>query len=76
MQLRTPARAPEARAGGHLIIPGGVSSKAMAFPQTRMRRLRATAGLRGLVRETDLRAGQLVLPLFVTEAEPPAVRGR
>ncbi len=40
---------------------------AMAFPQTRMRRLRATAGLRGLVRETDLRAGQLVLPLFVDE---------
>jgi len=40
----------------------------MAFPQTRMRRLRATAGLRGLVRETDLRAGQLVLPLFVAEA--------
>jgi len=40
----------------------------MAFPQTRMRRLRATAGLRGLVRETDLRAGQLALPLFVAEA--------
>jgi porphobilinogen synthase len=39
----------------------------MAFPQTRMRRLRATAGLRGLVRETDLRADQLVLPLFVNE---------
>jgi porphobilinogen synthase len=35
-----------------------------------MRRLRATAGLRGLVRETDVRAGQFVLPLFVTEAEP------
>jgi porphobilinogen synthase len=50
----------------------------MAFPQTRMRRLRATAGLRGLVRETDLRAGQLVLPLFVTEVEPRegAARGR
>jgi len=32
-----------------------------------MRRLRATAGLRGLVRETDLRPGQLVLPLFVAE---------
>jgi porphobilinogen synthase len=43
----------------------------MAYPQTRMRRLRATAGLRGLVRETDVGAGQLVLPLFVTEAEPP-----
>jgi porphobilinogen synthase len=40
----------------------------MAFPQTRMRRLRATASLRGLVRETDLRASQLVLPLFVSEA--------
>jgi len=40
----------------------------MAFPQTRMRRLRATASLRGLVRETELRAGQLVLPLFVSEA--------
>jgi porphobilinogen synthase len=47
----------------------------MAFPQTRMRRLRATAGLRGLVRETDLSAGQLVLPLFVTEA-PAARDGR
>ncbi len=40
----------------------------MAFPQTRMRRLRASAPLRGLVRETDLRAGQLMLPLFVAEA--------
>jgi porphobilinogen synthase len=41
----------------------------MAFPTTRMRRLRATAGLRGLVRETGLRAEQLVLPLFVAEAD-------
>jgi porphobilinogen synthase len=40
----------------------------MAFPHTRMRRLRASPGLRGLVRETELRAEQLVLPLFVTEA--------
>jgi porphobilinogen synthase len=40
----------------------------MAFPLTRMRRLRATAGMRGLVRETDLRAGQLILPVFVAEA--------
>jgi porphobilinogen synthase len=39
----------------------------MAFPQTRMRRLRATAGLRGLVRETALGAGQLALPMFVSE---------
>ena len=51
----------------------------MAFPQTRMRRLRATAGLRGLVRETDVRADQLVLPLFVTEASfdgSPSTHGR
>jgi porphobilinogen synthase len=39
----------------------------MAFPTTRMRRLRATGALRGLVRETDLRANRLVLPLFVSE---------
>jgi porphobilinogen synthase len=48
----------------------------MAFPQTRMRRLRASAGLRGLVRETDVRAGQFVLPLFVTETEPESSGGR
>jgi porphobilinogen synthase len=41
-----------------------------------MRRLRATAGLRGLVRETELSAGRLVLPLFVSEvAPPPSGRG-
>jgi porphobilinogen synthase len=42
----------------------------MAFPQTRLRRLRSSASLRGLVRETELRAGQLVLPLFVSETSP------
>jgi porphobilinogen synthase len=36
-----------------------------------MRRLRATAGLRGLVRETELSAGRLVLPLFVSEVDAP-----
>jgi porphobilinogen synthase len=39
-----------------------------SFPQTRMRRLRASASLRGLVRETDLAAERLILPLFVSEA--------
>jgi porphobilinogen synthase len=43
----------------------------MAFPQTRMRRLRATPRLRALVRETDVRPGHLILPLFVTEADLP-----
>jgi porphobilinogen synthase len=41
----------------------------MAFPQTRLRRLRASPALRGLVRETHLRAEQLVLPLFVNDAD-------
>ncbi len=44
----------------------------MAFPQTRMRRLRRTPALRGLVEQTHLQAAQLVLPVFVREgiAEP------
>jgi len=46
----------------------------MAFPETRLRRLRASAALRGLVRETELRAGQLVLPLFVKEEDGPTPR--
>ena len=37
----------------------------MAFPQTRLRRLRATRALRGLVRETQLQPSDLVLPMFV-----------
>ena len=42
-----------------------VFSIAMAFPQTRLRRLRATHALRGLVRETSLSPSDLVYPLFV-----------
>jgi porphobilinogen synthase len=38
----------------------------MAFPATRLRRMRKTSGLRDLVRETDLSADHLVYPLFVT----------
>jgi porphobilinogen synthase len=37
----------------------------MAFPQTRLRRLRRTGALRDLVRETELRPHHLVQPLFV-----------
>jgi porphobilinogen synthase len=37
----------------------------MAFPATRLRRLRRTGLLRDLVRETSLEARHLVLPLFV-----------
>jgi porphobilinogen synthase len=37
----------------------------MAFPATRLRRLRKTGLLRGLVRETDLSVSHLVYPMFV-----------
>jgi porphobilinogen synthase len=37
----------------------------MPFPQTRLRRLRATGALRGLVRETTLAPSDLVYPMFV-----------
>ena len=37
----------------------------MPFPQTRLRRLRSTRELRGLVRETRLEAGDLVYPMFI-----------
>ncbi|MFN8141636.1 MAG: porphobilinogen synthase [Solirubrobacterales bacterium] len=38
----------------------------MSFPSTRLRRLRRTPALRGLVRETGLSAADLIQPLFVT----------
>jgi porphobilinogen synthase len=37
----------------------------MPFPKTRLRRLRATHALRGLVRETSLTPSDLVYPMFV-----------
>ena len=37
----------------------------MAFPATRLRRLRQTGVLRGLVRETELSVSHLVYPMFV-----------
>jgi porphobilinogen synthase len=41
----------------------------MAFPATRMRRLRRTGALRDLVRETELSPAHLVQPLFVVAGE-------
>lgn len=38
----------------------------MSFPGTRLRRLRRTTALRGLVRETALSAADLIQPAFVT----------
>jgi len=39
----------------------------MAFPQTRLRRLRRTGALRGLVRETPLEPGDLIYPMFIAD---------
>ena len=41
----------------------------MAFPQQRLRRTRRTAGLRGLVRETELSARDFIYPMFVVAGE-------
>src|SRR5437867_1523667 len=41
----------------------------MPFPIHRMRRLRATAALRALVRETRLTPSQFILPLFACPGE-------
>jgi len=41
----------------------------MPFPATRMRRLRRTSTLRGLVRETELSASHLIQPMFVVAGE-------
>lgn len=38
----------------------------MAFPITRLRRLRKTAGIRNMVRETVLHANDFIMPIFVT----------
>src|SRR3989442_11202831 len=47
----------------------------MAFPQQRPRRMRRTAALRSLIRETDLSPRHLIAPLFVKEGieEPLAI---
>ncbi len=42
---------------------------AMAFPATRLRRLRRTDALRDLVRETELGPGHLIQPMFVVAGE-------
>jgi len=43
----------------------------MSFPDTRLRRLRATAALRDLVRETELSPARLIAPLFVASVGEP-----
>ena len=42
-----------------------------SFPDTRLRRLRRTAALRDLVRETELSPARLIAPLFVASTAAP-----
>jgi porphobilinogen synthase len=48
----------------------------MGFPQQRPRRLRRTAALRALVRETSIDVGDLIAPLFVKQGitDPAGIR--
>ncbi len=46
-----------------------LESGSMAFPATRLRRMRRTDALRGLVRETELSPAHLIQPLFVVAGE-------
>src|SRR5690242_13831698 len=47
----------------------GYNSRIMAFPITRMRRLRSNETIRAMVRETRLAPDNLVYPLFVCPGE-------
>ena len=68
---RISGRGPRGRAGSTLALLLGRCLKIapMAFPATRMRRLRRTKALRGLVRETSLSPEHLIQPAFVVAGE-------
>jgi porphobilinogen synthase len=62
-------------APGRSLLGGDATLCPMGFPQQRPRRLRRTAALRGLIRETTVDAGDLIAPLIVKEgiAEAAAI---
>ena len=69
--LRAPGRAGRGLRGRRARSPAPVLSlRKMAFPATRLRRLRQTGVLRGLVRETELSVSHLVYPMFVMATGP------
>src|SRR4051794_38017492 len=47
----------------------GVTIPVMPFPTHRLRRLRTSEAMRGMVRENRLNPGQFILPLFVCPGE-------
>src|SRR5581483_11117358 len=65
---------PGARAGGARPLRRRTLRTMSTFPATRLRRLRRTGALRGLVRETRLSLDDLVLPLFVAPEALPDER--
>src|SRR5205085_11722220 len=62
---RAPGPAPLRLVAAWRKRPAGILNRLMAFPQTRLRRLRKTGVLRDLVRETELSPSRFVYPLFV-----------
>jgi len=61
-----------ANAGVKLVtlrLRGATYNWSMEFPVTRLRRLRSSAAMRSLVRETHLHPGALIYPLFICEGE-------
>jgi len=65
---------PDTKRGSRRASGGGAPHSSpklapMPFPATRLRRLRRTEPLRGLVRETELSPSHLIQPLFVTAGE-------
>ena len=63
-------RSPRVRAGGTPTLPSPPPRIVFVpFPATRLRRLRRTESLRGLVRETELSPTHLIQPVFVVAGE-------
>jgi len=67
--MRAERAAGDRRSGERERRRGPRRRRAMTFPSTRLRRLRATPALRAMARETTLTPADLVAPLFVCHGE-------
>src|SRR5437773_291091 len=50
-----------------IAIRKAAAQTSTGYPQVRMRRMRATAGLRAMVREAHIHLEKLIYPLFIVE---------